>query len=121
MARMIDESHISPVLRRRRSSGVPGDVHRAILEDDGPLIRVIDTFTCIGGVVLIPWAGDGLGKVDHCVLSDVQCAVGAIAGDGELRVGAKDASEEGSGEDEWVVFHGFSGLLGWKFGTAVCG
>lgn len=57
-------------------SRIHGDA--GVLEDHGPLGRIIDAFADVGGVVLIPGAGHGLGEVDLSIGGDDQGAISAV-------------------------------------------
>jgi len=100
MSGVIDE-------RYRHSSG---DVDGRILEDHGPLVRVVDAFAGIGGVVGVPRARDGLREVNDHVRGAgrrVESAIGAIAGNDELglsRIKARGQSEHGKTERTFL-FH----------------
>ena len=93
------------------------DIHRRVFEDDGPFFRIIDPLSGVGGIVLVPGAGDGLGEVDDGVCGDIEGTVGAIAGDGKLGGGGEAAAEEG-GDGAGGDFHGgvFEVWNDWKGG-----
>jgi hypothetical protein len=84
------------------------DVHGAVFEDDGPLFGVIDAIAAAGGV---PEGGVGEAEVDLDISRRVESAVGAVAGDGELRV-SSGGEQRGSKQREEVsascvgMFHG---------------
>lgn len=84
---------------------VPFNIHGRVFEHDRPFFRVIDPFASVGGVVLVPSAGDGLGEVNDGICGDIERTVRAIAGNGELGAGGETGGHEDGG-DEGGVFHG---------------
>ena len=60
---------------------------------------------CVGGIVLIPFARDGLGEVDDGVLGDVEGTVGSVAGDGEVGLDGLQAREAQRGKKEGIAVH----------------
>lgn len=83
-----------------------GYLDACVFEDHGPFLRIIDAFSSLGGIVLIPGAGGGQGEVDHRVLGDVEGSVGAIGpGDDDVRLQCALAGEEGEGDNKFSVFH----------------
>ena len=69
------------------AGGFTGDIDGGVFEDDGPFFGVVDSFAGIGGIVLVPFAGDGLREVDDGVLGDIEGTVRAVAGNGEVGMG----------------------------------
>jgi hypothetical protein len=85
------------------------DVDAGVFEDDGPFLRVVDAIARVGGIVLIPNTGGGLGEVDDGILGDVEGTVGSVGtGDGDCGVcGSEWQQREGGGEKE--TLHGEDG------------
>jgi hypothetical protein len=79
------------------------DVDTGIFEYDGPFLGVVNAVAGVGGIVVVPFTGGGLGEVDDGILGDVEGTVGAIGtGDGDGGVGWEDQSrseaQQGCGE-----------------------
>lgn len=79
------------------------DVDAGVFEDDGPFFGVVDAVAGVGGIVVVPFTGGGLGEVDDGILGDIESAVGAIGtGDSDGGVGGENESrseaQQGGGE-----------------------
>ena len=60
-------------------AAVDGDA--GVLEDNGPLVGVVDAQPGVGDVVRVPLARHRLAEVDHGIVGDDQGPVGAVRWD----------------------------------------
>lgn len=69
------------------------DVDAGVFEDDGPFFGIVDAVAGVGGIVVVPCPGGGLGEVDDGILGDVKGAVGAVgSGDHDCGLGGEEQS-----------------------------